>query len=215
MKKTTAELWMKKFGIRILEGYGATETSPVISLNTPMHFKEDSVGRIMPGMEYRLEKVAGVEEGKKLWVKGDNIMQGYMKYDAPGVLQPLDNGWYDTGDIVSIDDEGYITIKGRVKRFAKIGGEMVSLTAVEQVLDKLYPQTLQGILTQPDEKKGEQLVLITNKEDADIKTIREYFRNQGLSELWMPKKVIYRKDIPVLGSGKIDYVTAQTLLEEK
>ena len=215
LKKTTAELWMKKFGIRILEGYGATETSPVISLNTPMHFKEDSVGRIMPGMEYRLEKVAGVEEGKKLWVKGDNIMQGYMKYDNPGVLQPLDNGWYDTGDIVSIDDEGYITIKGRVKRFAKIGGEMVSLTAVEQVLDKLYPQTLQGILTQPDEKKGEQLVLITNKEDADIKTIREYFRNQGLSELWMPKKVIYRKDIPVLGSGKIDYVTAQTLLEEK
>ena len=215
MKKTTAELWMKKFGIRILEGYGATETSPVITINTPMHFKEDSVGRIMPGIEYRLEKVAGVEEGKKLWVKGDNIMQGYMKYDNPGVLQPLDNGWYDTGDIVSIDEEGYVTIKGRVKRFAKIGGEMVSLTAVEQVLDKLYPQTLQGVLTQPDEKKGEQLVLLTNKEDADIKTIREYFRNQGLSELWMPKKVIYCKNIPVLGSGKIDYVTAQSILEEK
>ena len=123
-------------------------------------------------------------------------------------MQPLESGWYDTGDIVSVDDGGYITIEGRAKRFAKIGGEMVSLTAVEQVIDKLYPQALQGILTVPDEKKGEQLILVTNREDADVKTIREYFKEQGLSELWTPKKVIYMKKPPVLGSGKFDYVAA-------
>lgn len=215
LKTATADLWMKKFGVRILEGYGATETSPVLSINTPMHFREGTVGRFLPAVDYRLEKVAGVENGKRLWVKGDNVMQGYMKADNAGVLQPLKDGWYDTGDIVNIDDEGYIAICGRAKRFAKIGGEMVSLTAVEQNIDRLYPQSLQGVLTVPDEKKGEQLVLITNREEANIKDLREYFKNQGLSELWMPKKVIYIKNPPVLGNGKFDYVTATALLADK
>lgn len=214
LKTATAELWMKKFGIRILEGYGATETSPVLSINTPMHYQEGSVGRLMPGISHRTEPVPGVEEGGRLWVKGDNIMQGYMRAEAPGELQPPKDGWYDTGDIVTVDDGGYIKIQGRAKRFAKIGGEMVSLTAVEQVLDKLYPQALQGILTVPDEKKGEQLVLITNREDADVSAIRDCFRNQGLSELWMPKKVVYMKNPPVLGSGKFDYVAAAAMLKE-
>lgn len=214
LKTATADLWMKKFGIRILEGYGATETAPVLCINTPMHFKEGSVGRLMPGIEYRLEPMPGVEEGGRLWVKGDNIMQGYMKADNPGVLLPLKDGWYDTGDIVTVDDEGYVTIQGRAKRFAKIGGEMVSLTAVEQILDKLYPQSLQGILTAADEKKGEQLIFMTNCENAAIGEIREYFRAQGLSELWMPKKVVYVKKPPVLGSGKFDYVSAAALLKE-
>ena len=212
LKTTTANLWMKKFGIRILEGYGATETSPVLTINTPMHYREESVGRFMPGISYRLENVAGVTEGKRLFVKGDNIMQGYMKADNPEKLQPLENGWYDTGDIVHIDESGYVFIQGRAKRFAKIGGEMVSLTAVEQILDKLYPQAIQGILTLPDEKKGEQLVLMTNNETANLASIREYFKLQGLSELWMPKKVIYLKNPPVLGSGKFDYIKAAELL---
>lgn len=215
LKAATAELWMKKFGIRILEGYGATETSPVLSINTPMHYQEGSVGRLMPGIVHKLETVAGVAEGGRLWVKGDNIMQGYMRAEAAGELQPLKDGWYDTGDIVTIDEGGYVKIQGRAKRFAKIGGEMVSLTAVEQVLDKLYPQALQGVLTVPDEKKGEQLILLTNREDADVSAIRDYFKSQGLSELWMPKKVVYMKNPPVLGSGKFDYVSASALLEEK
>lgn len=215
LKPTTADLWMKKFGVRILEGYGATETSPVLSLNTPMHYREGSVGRFVPGIEYKLAKVAGVDNGGELLVKGDNIMQGYMKADRPDVLQPLGNGWYDTGDIVSIDSDGYIFIQGRAKRFAKIGGEMVSLTAVEEVLDRLYPQSTQGILTVTDEKKGEQLVLITDRDDADITTIREHFKKEGLSELWMPKKVIYVAKPPVLGSGKFDYIAAAALLEGK
>ncbi len=214
LKTTTADLWMKKFGIRILEGYGATETSPVLSINTPMHYQEGSVGRLMPGIAHKIEPVAGVEKGGRLWVKGDNVMQGYMKAETPGELLPLKDGWYDTGDIVTVDDDGYVKIQGRAKRFAKIGGEMVSLTAVEQVLDKLYPQALQGILTVPDEKKGEQLVLMTNCEEADVSAVRDYFRNQGLSELWMPKRVVYMKKPPVLGSGKFDYVAAASLLKE-
>ena len=213
LKKTTADLWMKKFGVRILEGYGATETSPVLSINTPMHYKEDSVGRLIPGVESKIEPITGVDKGGRLLVKGDNIMQGYMKEDRPNVLQPLKDGWYDTGDIVSIDEMGYLTILGRAKRFAKIGGEMVSLTAVEQILDKLYPQTIQGILTAPDEKKGEQLILVTNNENADIKNIREHFRKEGLSELWMPKKVVYLAKPPVLASGKFDYVAAKEMLQ--
>ena len=214
LKTTTADLWMKKFGIRILEGYGATETSPVLSINTPMHYQEGSVGRLMPGIAHKIEPVAGVEKGGRLWVKGDNVMQGYMKAETPGELLPLKDGWYDTGDIVTVDDDGYVKIQGRAKRFAKIGGEMVSLTAVEQVLDKLYPQALQGILTVPDEKKGEQLVLMTNCEEADVSAVRDYFRNQGLSELSMPKRVVYMKKPPVLGSGKFDYVAAASLLKE-
>lgn len=213
LKPTTADLWMKKFGVRILEGYGATETAPVLSLNTPMHFREGSVGRFVPGIEYKLEAVPGVDKGGELFVKGDNIMQGYMKADRPNVLQPLNKGWYDTGDIVTIDEDGYIFIQGRAKRFAKIGGEMVSLTAVEEAIDRLYPQSIQGILTIDDEKKGEQLVLITNHEDANVATIREHFKREGLSELWMPKKVIYVKKPPILGSGKFDYLSAAELLK--
>ena len=212
LKVTTAELWMKKFGVRILEGYGTTETAPVISINTPMHFREGTVGRLLPDIKYKLQKVNGIDEGGKLIVKGDNVMQGYMKAEKAGVLQPISDGWYDTGDIVKIDDDGYMTIQGRVKRFAKIGGEMVSLTAVEQMLDKLYPQSLQGVLVVADEKKGEQLILMTNKQEANLQEIREFFKQQGLSELWMPKKVIYEKNIPVLGSGKFDYVAAEKML---
>ena len=137
LKASTAELWMRKFGIRILEGYGATETSPVISINTPMYIREGSVGRLFPKMTARLEEVPGIKEGKKLLVSGDNIMQGYMFADNPGVLVPPKDGWHDTGDIVTIDKDGFIFIQGRAKRFAKIGGEMISLTAVEQILSKL------------------------------------------------------------------------------
>jgi acyl-[acyl-carrier-protein]-phospholipid O-acyltransferase/long-chain-fatty-acid--[acyl-carrier-protein] ligase len=212
LKTTTADLWMKKFGVRILEGYGTTETAPVLSINSPMHFREGTVGRLLPDIKYKLQKVNGIDEGGRLFVKGDNVMQGYMTSEKAGVLQPLADGWYDTGDIVKVDDEGYVTIEGRAKRFAKIGGEMVSLTAVEQLLDRLYPQCLQGILSVRDDKKGEQLVLMTNNSEADLSEIREFFKREGMSELWVPKKVLYVKDIPVLGSGKFDYVAAEKLL---
>ena len=213
LKASTAELWMRKFGIRILEGYGATETSPVISINTPMYIREGSVGRLFPKMTARLEEVPGIKEGKKLLVSGDNIMQGYMFADNPGVLVPPKDGWHDTGDIVTIDKDGFIFIQGRAKRFAKIGGEMISLTAVEQILSKLYPDAVQGIVAVPDPKKGERLVLITTKQDADLSEIRAYIKEKGFNELGSPSQFIYVKEPPVLGSGKFDYITAQKIAE--
>lgn len=215
LKQSTADLWMRKFGVRILEGYGATETSPVISVNTPMYIRDGSVGRLFPKMTAKLEPVPGIAEGGRLMVSGDNIMQGYMFADNPGVLVPPKDGWHDTGDIVTIDKDGFIFIQGRAKRFAKIGGEMVSLTAVEQLLSKLYPDAIQGVVSVPDPKKGEKLVLITTKEDTDISKIKSFIKEQGFNELGSPAKFIYVKEPPVLGSGKFDYITATKLAEEQ
>ena len=212
LKETTADLWMKKFGVRILEGYGSTETAPVLALNTPMNIKQGTVGRLLPHINYKIKPVPGVENGGQLWVQGDNVMLGYMKADKPGQLQPAKDHWYDTGDIVSIDSDGFISIQGRAKRFAKIAGEMISLTSVEQAVEQLYSGAIQGILTQPDEKKGEQLILVTNHEKASVNELRKFFREKGFSELWIPKNVIYMKNPPVLGTGKFDYQTAKKLL---
>lgn len=215
LKEQTADLWMKKFGVRILEGYGATETAPVLALNTPMNIKMGTVGRLLPHIQYKLMTVPGVEDGGQLWVRGDNVMQGYMKADKPGQLQPPKNHWYDTGDIVSVDNDGFIAIRGRAKRFAKIAGEMVSLTSVEQIVDQLYPGFIQGILTEPDVKKGEQLILVTNNEKATVAELRQFFRDNGFSELWIPKRVVYLKHPPVLGTGKFDYQTAKKQLNDE
>ena len=188
LKDRTKELWFKKFGIRIFEGYGTTETSPVLSVNTPMFYKENSVGRLLPCIEYRLDPVVGVENGGRLSVKADNVMQGYFLADKPEVLQKADS-WYDTGDIVVIDDDGFLHIQGRAKRFAKIGGEMVSLTAVEQLIDQLYPDAKQGVLAVQDEKKGERLVLMTSSQEANIKALQRHSHDSG----WVAENLTIRK----------------------
>jgi acyl-CoA synthetase (AMP-forming)/AMP-acid ligase II len=139
VREETRRSYADKFGLRILEGYGATEAGPVIAVNTPMHFKAGSVGRLLPGIEARLDAVPGIAEGRRLAIRGPNIMAGYLKADAPGVLQPPEGGWHDSGDIVTLDAEGFVTIRGRAKRFAKIGGEMVSLPAVEGYAAALWP----------------------------------------------------------------------------
>jgi acyl-[acyl-carrier-protein]-phospholipid O-acyltransferase/long-chain-fatty-acid--[acyl-carrier-protein] ligase len=210
LKTRTLDLWLKKFGVRIFEGYGTTETAPVLAVNTPMFYKEGTVGRLLPRVAYRLLPVNGVTEGGRLEVKGDNVMLGYMLPDNPNVLQPQGE-WYDTGDIVRFDEDGFVNIEGRAKRFAKIGGEMVSLTAVEQLLDQLYPDAKQGVVALEDAKKGEKLVFITSHEAADGAQIRQYFQAQGISELWIPREVIIMKNPPLLGSGKFDYMTAAEL----
>lgn len=206
LKPETRRLWSDKFGVRIFEGYGATETSPVISVNSPMYNKPSTVGQILPSIEYRLEQVPGITGGK-LIVKGPNIMLGYMLADNPGKLVPPVNDEYDTGDIVTIDEEGYVTICGRVKRFAKIAGEMVSLTAVEVEISKLWPEYLHAVIAIPDSKKGEQLVLVTTKRDAKRTEIASYFKQAGVSEISVPKRIEIIDNLPLLATGKIDYVT--------
>ncbi len=204
LNETTRNVFNEKFGIRVLEGYGATETSPIISVNTPFYYRRGTVGRFVPGIEYRLEPVPGIEEGGRLFVKGPNVMKGYLKIDQPGILQPPVDGWYDTGDIVSVDAEGFVSIKGRAKRFAKVGGEMVSLTAIEQACDFIWPGIVVAILTEPDEKKGERLILYTTKKDLNREMLSSALKQQGQPDLAIPREIVIRKSLPLLGSGKVD-----------
>ncbi len=214
VKDETRKLFSDRFGVRILEGYGATETSPALTLNSPMHMKDGTVGRLLSGIEYRLEDVPGVDEGGRLFVKGPNVMLGYYKDDKPGVLQPPEDGWYDTGDIVSVDDGGYVKILGRAKRFAKIAGEMVSLSAVEAMVEKIYPDYAHAVVAIPDARKGEQLILVTTHEKADRKELSAYASENGISELSVPKTILVTDKMPVLGSGKTDYTGVAKFVKE-
>ena len=146
VRAETRAAWAEKFGLRILEGYGATEMSPVIAVNTPMQFKAGTAGRFLPGIDWRLEPVPGVAEGGRLILKGPNLMLGYLRAETPGRLEPPEAGVYDTGDIVSVDARGFVTILGRLKRFAKVGGEMVSLAAVESAIAALWPDRRHAVI---------------------------------------------------------------------
>lgn len=214
LKDETRKKWSEKYGVRIFEGYGATETSPALSSNTPMYNKPGSVGRLLPGIEYELQPVPGIEKGGRLVVHGLNVMKGYLFSKNPGVLVPPDQGQYDTGDIVEFDEEGYLTIQGRAKRFAKIAGEMVSLTAVEMYLQSLWPNFMHAVVAVGDSKKGEAIVMFTNKKDAARQEISSYAREQGITELSVPKTIQIVDQIPVLGTGKVDYVTLQKMVNE-
>jgi acyl-[acyl-carrier-protein]-phospholipid O-acyltransferase / long-chain-fatty-acid--[acyl-carrier-protein] ligase len=212
VKPSTRETYMDKFGLRILEGYGVTETAPVISINTPMYNKAGTVGKIMPGMEWRLDAVPGVEEGGRLYVRGPNVMAGYLKADRPGVLEVLEDGWHDTGDIVTIDADGFVAIRGRAKRFAKIGGEMVSLAAVEALAGDLWKGSLCAVATMPDPKKGERLVLCTDRQDATRAEFLAFAKVKGAMDMMVPAEVRVLDKMPVLGSGKIDFVSVTRLV---
>ena len=207
VKPETREIWMEKFGHRILEGYGATECSPLLAVNTPMHNRNGSVGRLMDRIDYRLEPIEGIAHGGRLYVKGPNIMLGYLRADNPGQIEAPPDGWYDTGDIVEVDDNRWVTILGRAKRFSKIAGEMVSLVAIESKLQEAYPEQKFAVVTVPDKKKGEQIVLFTTLARPDRKAISEGLKQRGATELMVPKAIIHVDEIPLLGSGKMDYVT--------
>ncbi len=214
LKAETRRLYANKFGVRIFEGYGTTETAPVLAVNTPMHVKPGTVGRLLPGIKHRIVPVPGIKKGGRLEVSGPNIMKGYLRTNSPGVLEPPKDGWYDTGDIVEIDGEGFVQIVGRAKRFAKIAGEMVSLTAVETAASTLWTQSAHAVVAVSDAKKGEQLVLLTTEKTAQTSALRKYMVAEGMSELMAPKHCKIIDEIPVLGTGKTDYVTAQLLADE-
>jgi len=217
VQETTRQLWAQKYGVRILEGYGATECAPCISLNTPMANRPGTAGRLMTGMEYRIEPVPGIDEGGRLYVRGPNVMIGYLNEAPNREFQALDR-WYDTGDIASVSDDRFVTIQGRLKRFAKISGEMVSLAAVEDALVGAFPQyglrCQTAILSHPDESKGETLVCVTTESRLTIEEIQAAIRNKGLTNLSMPRTIICTREIPKLGTGKVDHRELEKRLKE-
>ncbi|CAN5375315.1 acyl-[ACP]--phospholipid O-acyltransferase [soil metagenome] len=215
VKQETRDLYIEKFGLRILEGYGATECSPVLAVNTPMYYKTGTVGRLLDQIEHRLEPVEGIAEGGRLLVRGPNIMLGYLRADRPGVLEPPPDGWYDTGDIVKIDDRGFVTILGRAKRFAKIAGEMVPLNSVEAKIATAFPDHEHAVVAVPDAKKGEQLVLFTTDSALDRERLEEAMRRDGATQFMVPRTLVALSTLPKLGSGKTDYVSLDALARDK
>ncbi|HXQ14526.1 MAG TPA: AMP-binding protein [Caulobacteraceae bacterium] len=212
VRDETHDLIIDRFGpIPVLEGYGATEASPVIAVNTPLDNRRGTVGGLLPGVETRLEAVEGIKRGGRLYVRGPNVMAGYIT--EGGVIEPPQDGWHDTGDVVEISADNWITILGRVKRFAKIGGESVSLTAAETLAASLWPDARHAVIAEPDSRKGERLVLVTDHQGADVAELLAHAQAVGVSELAAPRKIVKVPEIPVLGTGKTDYVAIQRLVE--
>ena len=228
VKADTRDMWMERLGIRVMEAYGSTECSPVVTANNRIFNRFGSIGKLLPAMEYKIRPIDGIEKGGELVVRGPNVMLGYILPSQPGVLQPLEDGWYHTGDVVEIDEIGFIYIKDRIKRFAKIGGEMVSLNAVDNMVRKAYewmsPQDKSedngemfsyGVVAIPHESKGEQIVLVTNNRMVTQEVLHSYIKNNGMSELYLPRIILFRDKLPVFATGKADNVTLKKeVLEE-
>ncbi len=212
VREETRKVWAERFGKRILEGYGVTECSPVIAVNTPMHYCAGTVGRFLPLIEHRLEPVAGIENGGRLFVRGPNVMAGYLR---AGELESPPEGWYDTGDIVTVDDEGFVAIAGRAKRFAKLGGEMVSLAAVERIAETAATEARHAVVALPDPRRGEKLVLVTEARGLDRNSLIEAAHRLGLPEIAVPREVIETEHLPLLGTGKTDYAAVTRLAEQR
>ncbi len=211
VRDETRRVWVERFGKRILEGYGVTECSPVLAVNTPMHFKPGTVGRLLPLIEHRLDPVPGIAEGGRLLLRGPNVMAGYLRPEEPGALSPPAEGWHDTGDIVRIDDEGFVTIAGRAKRFAKLAGEMVSLAVAERIAVAAYPDYRHAVVALPDSRRGERLMLVSDAPEVKREALVEAAHRERLPEIAIPREVCRVAALPLLGSGKTDYPAVQRL----
>lgn len=217
LSEDVRKLWIEKFGIRILEGYGVTECAPVVAVNVPMACRVGSVGQFLPGMEAQIEPVPGIEQGGALHVRGPNVMKGYFLFDQPGIIQPprsIGAGWYSTGDIVTVDEDGFVHIRGRLKRFAKIAGEMVSLEVVEKIAASAAPGYTHAASTRGDAAKGEALVLFTTAPALNRDALLSAAKTIGSPELTVPRVIRQLEGIPLLGSGKTDYVRLKQMAEE-
>lgn len=213
----TRHLWMEKFGIRLFEGYGSTECSPFLTANNRIFCNFNSIGKLLPAIQYKLKPIEGITDGGSLCVKGPNIMLGAMSADNPGVVIPPAGGWYDTGDIVAFDDMGFAYLKGRLKRFAKIGGEMVSLPSLESLVKRAYPNKdfECTAVSVPHDTKGEQIILVVTSKDIKKDYLFPFIKQQGFTELYIPREVVYKPELPVLGSGKRDFITLKKQIAEE
>jgi acyl-[acyl-carrier-protein]-phospholipid O-acyltransferase/long-chain-fatty-acid--[acyl-carrier-protein] ligase len=212
LRDETRHLVVGKCKAELLEGYGVTETSPVISVNQPGANHHGTVGRLLPRIETRIVPVEGIAGGGRLYVKGPNVMRGYLRPDKPRAIEAPPEGWHDTGDIVALDNEGFLSIRGRLKRFAKIGGETVSLTIVENCASALWPDHMHAAIAVPDGRKGEQIVLVTTYPGANRSEFIAWVQNHGVVELAVPRRVFQVEEIPVLGTGKTDYPSVTRLV---
>jgi acyl-[acyl-carrier-protein]-phospholipid O-acyltransferase/long-chain-fatty-acid--[acyl-carrier-protein] ligase len=213
VRAETRRVWRERFGVDIREGYGMTEASPVVAVNSATHAREGTVGRLVPALRARLEPVEGVADGGRLFIAGPNVMLGYLSEEKPGELLPPPGGWHDTGDIVVFDREGFVRIQGRAKRFAKIAGEMVSLSASEMLAQTLWPEAKHAAVALPDERKGERVVLVTTAAEASRNELRAQARKNGVADIAMPAEIVQVKEIPVLGTGKTDFAAVRKLAE--
>ena len=212
VRDETRRLLRKKHAIDLIEGYGLTETSPFAAANQPGDNRPGTVGHLMPGMQARLEPVEGIPNAGRLFLKGPNVMLGYIKPENPGVIVPVEGGWHDTGDVVSIDEEGFISIKGRLKRFANVGGETVSLALVENCASSLWPDHSHAAIAVSDQRKGEHIVLLTTNPEARRIDLVGWAQNHGVAEIALPRRIVHIDNIPVLGNGKTDYVKAEKII---
>ena len=213
LRDETRHLVHGKLKAELVEGYGVTEAAPVISANQCGANRHGTVGRLLPGIEARIEPIEGINTGGRLYVRGPNIMLGYLRPSNPGTIEPLPDGWHDTGDVVSMDDDGFLSIRGRLKRFAKIGGETVSLTVVENCASAVWPDHMHAAIAVPDGRKGEQIVLVTTCPEANRPELIAWVQNHGVTELAVPRRFIHVADIPILGTGKTDYVSVKRMVE--
>ncbi|MFD1676554.1 AMP-binding protein [Alicyclobacillus fodiniaquatilis] len=210
LKEEVERFWLDKFNLQIMQGYGATETAPIMCLDTPLNHKQGSVGRFLPAIQHDLEDVPGIPEGGKLFIKGPNLMKGYLLHEQGYI--PTD-GWYDTGDVVTVDEAGFVTIIGRLKRFAKLAGEMVSLNLVEQLAAQCYGSTDFAAINVPDSRRGEKIILVTTDPNLSLASLQTFIAQTGYSRLHTPSEVRWIEEFPLMGSGKTDYVALKQLVQ--
>lgn len=218
LSEEVRKTWIDRFGVRILEGYGVTECAPVVAVNVPMAYRVGTVGQFLPAIEHRLIPVPGIEQGGILEVRGPNLMLGYLHYEHPGQLEePVGEsgvGWYSTGDVVDIDGDGFVRIVGRVKRFAKIAGEMVSLEVAEKIAKACSPEHSHAASSRSDASKGEAIVLFTTDPMLKRDALSAAAKALGQIELAVAKDIRYLAAIPLLGTGKTDYVTLKQMASQ-
>jgi acyl-[acyl-carrier-protein]-phospholipid O-acyltransferase/long-chain-fatty-acid--[acyl-carrier-protein] ligase len=215
VREETRAAYARKFGTLVLEGYGATECSPVVAVNQPEANRPGTVGRLLPGVEARLVRVGGVTEGGQLFIRGPNVMKGYLRPGTPQEIDPPPDGWFDTGDLATLDADGFLTITGRLKRFARIGAEMVSLALVEAHAQALWPQGQHAAVSTPGERRSEQVVLVTDQPKATASAFRDWAKTNNVRPIEAPDRIVVVKEVPLLPTGKVDYPAAQRMAEER